>query len=122
LDKSEQKIRFVVTKTYFPFSDDWESSHFKMLPINRRIQNYQRMLVVAHKHPHPDKDEQKRQIKLLTVKFKMLLTEKARQEAIHDICDDNGRDTKNTGSSEADDPRPRICIRDILKEKIAGCR
>ena len=92
------------------------------MSIDRRIQTYQRMLVVAHKHPHPDKDEQKRQIKLLTLKFKQLLTEKARQKAVHDICDDDGRDAQNTSPSQTDDTRPRVCIRDILKQKIARCR
>jgi hypothetical protein len=92
-----------------------------MLPIERRIQNYQRMLVVAHKHPHPDKDEQKRQVKQLTRIFKSLLAQKAREKAIEEVCDDNGCNTKDTSASKTDNARPRICIRDILKQKIARC-
>lgn len=109
-----------MTKTDFPFTILMDIPAFKMLPIERRIQNYQRLMIVAHKYPHPDKDEQIRQIKQLTRVFKQLLAEKARQEAIHDICDDDGCYTKDTSSSETDDSRPRICIRDILKKKVAG--
>jgi hypothetical protein len=92
----------------------------KMLPIERRIEICQRLLITAHKKPHPDKYEQARQVRQLTLMFKGLLTQKARQETIHDICDDYGRNTENTSTSEADDARPRICIRDILKKQVAG--
>ena len=91
-----------------------------MLSIERRIENYQRLMVAAHKNPHPDKEEQKRQIKQLTRIFALLLTEKARQETIHNICDDNGSNTQYTSPSQTDDSRPRICIGDILKKKVAG--
>ena len=94
---------------------------FKMLSIDRRIQNCQRMLVAAHKNPCPDKEEQKRQIKILTFAFKALLSEKVRQEAIHNICNDHGRNTENTSTSHTDNTGPRISIRDILKQKIARC-
>lgn len=90
-----------------------------MLSIERRIDICQRLMLVAHKNPHPDKYEQARQVKQLTLMFKALLTQKARQETIHNICDDHGRNTKDTGASETDNTRPRICIRDILKKQIA---
>ena len=93
----------------------------KMLSIDRRIQNCQRMLVAAHRNPCPDKEEQVRQIKILTFAFRALLAEKARQEAIHNICNDYGRNTQYTRASQADDSRSRIRIGDILKQKIARC-
>lgn len=93
----------------------------KMMSIDRRIQNCQRMMVAAHKNPCPDKEEQIRQIKILTFAFKALLTEKARQEAIHNICNDYCCNTQHTSTSQAHDSRPSIRIGDILKQKIARC-
>ena len=90
--------------------------------IERRIQSYQHILILAHKHPLPDKEEQKHQIKLLTLKFKALLTQKASQKAVDDIRKNYSSNAQNASPSETHDPRPRISIRDILKEKIEGRR
>ena len=92
-----------------------------MFPIDRRIQSCQRMLVLAHKFPLPDKAAQKDQIKKLTLMFKALLTQKASQEAIHNIRKNHRSNTQNTSPGQTDNTRPRISIRDILKKKIAGC-
>lgn len=91
------------------------------IDINRRIQSYQRMLVLAHKHPLPEKTAQQYQIKKLTLKFKLLLAQKARQEAIDKVCNDNSSNTQNSSASQTDNTRPRISIRDILKKKVTGC-
>ena len=93
-----------------------------MFSIDRRIQSCQRMLVLAHKYPLPDKAAQTHQIKKLTFMFKALLTQKTRQKTIDNVRKNDSSNTQNTSTSQTDDPRPRICIRDILKEKIAGRR
>jgi len=72
-----------------------------MVSIARRIQNCQRLLAVAHRLPNPDKDEQGRQIRQLTHMFKLLLAEKAREESVHKMCDDQGRNPENTRTREA---------------------
>ena len=92
-----------------------------MFPIDRRIQSCQRLLIIAHKFPLSDKVSQKHHIKKLTLMFKALLTQKASQKSIDDIRKNHSSNTQNTSASQTDDPRPRICIRDILKKKIAGC-
>jgi hypothetical protein len=93
----------------------------KMLPIERRIEICRRLMVVVYKKPHPDKHDQQREIKQLTQMFRALLTQKARQETIHNICNDYGRNTQNTGTGKTDNSRPGICARDILKKKISRC-
>jgi hypothetical protein len=79
------------------------------------------MLVIAHKFPFSDKASQKLHIKKLTLMFKALLTQKASQKAVDDIRKNHSSNTQNTSASQTDDPRPRICIRNILKKKITGC-
>ena len=93
-----------------------------MFSIDRRIQSCQRMLVIAHKFPLPDKTAQTHQIKELTLMFKALLAQKASQEAVHNIRKNYSSNTQNSSTGQTDNTRPRICIRDILKEKIAGRR
>jgi hypothetical protein len=93
-----------------------------MFPIDRRIQSCQRLLVLAHKFPLLDKTAQTHQIKKLTLMFKALLTQKASQKAIDDIRKNHSCNTQNTSTGQTDNARPRVSIRDILKEKIAGRR
>ncbi len=93
-----------------------------MFPIDRRIQSCQHMLVLAHKFPLPDKTAQTHQIKKLTLMFKALLTQKASQKAIDDIRKNHRSNPENSSTGQTDNARPRISIRDILKEKIAGRR
>ena len=94
---------------------------FTVLSIDRRIQNCRHLLILAHKHPYYDKDAQDRNVKQLTQMFKRLLAQKSREEAIQNICNNYGSNTEDTRAGKTDDPRPRICIRDILKKKIARC-
>jgi hypothetical protein len=93
----------------------------KMLSTDRRIETYRRLLAVAHMNPHPEKEEQNRQLTMLAHKFKLLLAQKAREEAVHDICDDDGGNTKHARARETDNARPRVCVGDILQKKVAGC-
>lgn len=93
----------------------------KMDYINGRIEMYRHMLLIAHKFPASEKDEQKRQVKHLTKRFRMMLAEKARQEAIHKVSDNKGSNAQNASTSQADNARPCIRVRDILQKKIARC-
>jgi len=93
----------------------------KMLSIDRRIETYRRLLAAAHMNPHPEKEEQNRQLTMLTHMFKLLLAQKAREKAVHDICDDDGCDTKHARAGETDDSRPGVCVGNILQKKVAGC-
>lgn len=105
---------FCSYKTYFIVGGNTDSPS-EMLSIDRRIETYRRLLAAAHMNPHPEKEEQNRQLTMLTHMFTLLLAQKAREKAVHDICDDDGCNTQYTRSSQTDDSRPRICIGDILK-------
>ena len=68
-----------------------------------------------------DKHVHDYEVAFLTKKFKHLLAQKARKEAIDHMGNDDSSDTEDTCTCEANDPRPSICVRDILKQKITGC-
>jgi hypothetical protein len=92
------------------------------LSLDSRIDIVRQVLIAQHRYPEGDVDSQKREIKSLTKTFKNLLQAKAREERIDEICDDYCSTSENGGSSPTDNASRRICIRDILKKKIAGSR
>lgn len=53
--------------------------------------------------------------------LKALLTQKAGKKIVKKLSDNNRSNTQHTCSCDANNPRPGICIRDILKKKIARC-
>lgn len=93
-----------------------------MLTLDRQIDLVCQVLIAQHKYPEGDREEQKREIKLITQSLKALLHAKARKERIQKISNHNGGDSKNGSTRPADDTTGGICIRDILQKKIAGDR
>lgn len=91
------------------------------MELDFQIQTTQALLLSLYTTPFDDKEFHQSQVKHYTKKFKALLAQKARQKVVQHVSNHNSSNTKNTGASETDDPRPRICIRDILKQKIARC-
>jgi superfamily II RNA helicase len=60
------------------------------------------------------------QVKQFTQILRALLTEKARQETVNQVSNDNRSRTQDTSASPADNTSTGIRIRNILEQKIAG--
>jgi hypothetical protein len=78
-------------------------------------------LQLIHKYPLPDKQMQIARVKLATKVFQQVLLKKAREEVVEQVSDDDRCHPQDARASIAKDAPRRICIRDILKEKIARC-
>jgi hypothetical protein len=88
--------------------------------LDKYIDILRQILIAQHRYPEGTSEEQTSQIRSLTAKFKALLQAKARQERIQNIRKHNGRGTDNSSTCPTDYTSGRVCIRDILKEKVAG--
>lgn len=91
------------------------------MELDFQIQTTQALLLSLYTTPYDDKVLHQAQVKHYTKKFKALLAQKARQKVVQHVSNHNSSNTKDTSAGETHDTRPRICIRDILKQKIAGC-
>ena len=92
------------------------------MEFDYQLQTTRVLLLSLYTAPYEDKELHQSQVKHYTKKFKALLAQKARQKVVNDMGNHDCSKAENTSTSNADDPRPRICIRNILKKKIAWCR
>lgn len=80
-----------------------------------------RLLVHHESNPLPNREDHTKNIRVLTAMFKSLLSAKeARQEVVHDIRNDNSRNTKNGSARPAYHTCPCVRVWDILEEEITG--
>jgi hypothetical protein len=83
-----------------------------------RIQN---VLLGLTKHPHPDKAVQARKVQIVTEIFKALLSAKeAREKAIQEVCENDGRSAENGSAGPADNASGRVGVWNVLKQKVTG--
>jgi|Laugresp1bdmlbsn_1035097.scaffolds.fasta_scaffold29239_2 hypothetical protein len=87
--------------------------------IDREIDKARQMLIAEHKYPEGPIESQLQRIIAITRVFKVLLTEKSRQERIQKISNDNCGSTQYGSASITDYATGGISVRDILKKKIA---
>lgn len=83
--------------------------------VNGEIRRIQERMVENVKHPASDAETQRDIVSQLNQIFKMLLAEKAAQEALEKVGDDDCGNTQDSGTRVAHDPRPRVRIWNILK-------
>lgn len=88
--------------------------------IDLYIDRVQQILIAQHKYPETNREQQQIQIKQLTIAFKALLQAKSRQKRIQDIRKHHRRNTHHSSTRPTHDTPRGICIRDILKEQVAG--
>ena len=112
---------FVVNKSVFTMDPKTFVLFAKMDGgLDKYIDIIRQVLIAQHRYPEGTSEEQTIQIKLLTEKFKALLQAKAREERIQNIRKNNRCSTHHSSTRPTDYTSGRVCIRDILKEKIAG--
>jgi hypothetical protein len=86
--------------------------------IGKEIQRIKELLVGASKYPLPEKTAQDHNVGRLTEIFQALLTEKARQEIVKQVRENNASNTQNSSTSPANNTPRSIGIGNILKQKI----
>jgi hypothetical protein len=85
------------------------------------LERIRRLLVHHESNPHPNRADHTKNIQTLTGMFRALLSAKeTRQEVVQNVRQDNRRNTENRSASPTHDARPRVCVGDVLEEKVAG--
>ena len=88
--------------------------------LHQELERIQNILKGAEQVPLPDKAAQRDNIARITQIFKALLAEKARQEVVKEVRQDNTSNTEYGSTRPAHDPTRRVGIWNVLKEKITG--
>lgn len=83
--------------------------------LEEEMKRIQELMVGNLKHPEPDINKQRETVTKLNQLFKVLLAEKATQNALKQVSNHNSSNTQYTSTRVAHDPRPRIRIWNILK-------
>lgn len=83
--------------------------------LDEEIVRVRGLMVDITRDPNEDKGLQRQLVTKVNQMFKGLLTEKARQESLKKVRDDNSSNAQDGGTRVAHDPRPRIRIWNILK-------
>lgn len=83
--------------------------------VNGEIRRIQERMVDNVKHPASDAETQRDIVSQLNQLFKLLLAEKAAQEALEKVGNDDRGNTQDSSTRVAHDPRPRVRIWNILK-------
>ena len=111
LDKSVFIMKYYTSFEIYQYIQNLED-------IDGEIQRIQELMVGASKYPFPNKAHQDENVGRLTQIFQALLTEKARQEVVKQVRDNNTSNAQNSSTSPADNTPRSIGIGNILKQKI----
>jgi hypothetical protein len=84
------------------------------------LERLETLLQNAEKYPNSDRAIQRERVIRMTQLFRALLAEKARQEVVQEVRQDNTRHAENSSPSPAHDAPRRVGIWNILKQKITG--
>ena len=83
--------------------------------LDEELKRIREVMVGNLKNPEEDAAKQRETVIRLNQLFKVLLAEKARQDALKQVGNDNSSNTQDTSTRVAHDPRPRIRIWNILQ-------
>ena len=99
---------------------DYIDDVVKYKDLDDEIKHIRRVLVGLHKYHLLAPAVHQKRVKRYDQMFKALLTEKARQEVLNKMRNNNARNAENTCTSKTDDTGTSVGVGDILKEKVAG--
>ena len=88
--------------------------------LDLEIDRTKSLMQYRTRNPSSSKEDQNLLISNYNRMFKALLSEKARQELVKQVGDNNSSRSENSSSSPADNAPRSIRIRDILEQEIAG--
>lgn len=88
--------------------------------LEKELASLRKILVGLHRYHLFTPQEHQRRVKKFDQMFKALLTEKARQERVQKIGNDNGSSTQYGSTGPAHHASGGVGIRDILEKEIAG--
>jgi hypothetical protein len=100
--------------------DTWIQRVVKHELVELEIDRTKSLMQYRTKNPSSSKEEQRVLISNYNRMFKALLAEKARQELVKQMGNDNSSRPENSSSSPANNAPRSIRIRDILEQEIAG--
>lgn len=99
---------------------DYIDDVVKYKDIENELRHVRRVLVGLHNYHLLAPAVHQQRVKRYDQMFKALLTEKARQESLNKMRNDNCGNTENTSTGKADDTGSSVGVGNILKEHVAG--
>lgn len=99
---------------------DYIDDVVKYKDLEHELKHVRNVLVGLHNYHLLAPEVHQKRVRRYDQMFKALLTEKARQEALKKMSNDNPGNTENTGASKTDDAGSGVGVGDILKEQVAG--
>lgn len=87
--------------------------------LGSELMRVQTLMLESTLHPHENPRQQAIIVACQNQMFKALLTEKARQELVEKMGDDNGSGTQDTSAHPTDNTPRSKRIRDILQQQVA---
>ena len=87
--------------------------------LQDELERIQGLMLESTIHPHENPEQQQVNVACQNRLFKALLTEKARQEAIQQMSQNNSSASKDSGTGPTDDTPRSIRIRHILEQEVS---
>lgn len=86
--------------------------------LESEIRQTRKYMLESTNRPLPDKEKQVQYVAQMNQVFRALLTEKARQELVQKVRDDDRRRAENPSPSVADNTSRRVRVGNILKQDV----
>lgn len=87
--------------------------------LQDELKRIQGLMLQSTIHPHQNPEQHQVNVACQNRLFKALLAEKARQEAIEQMSQNNSSASKDSGTSPTDDTPRSIRIRHILEQEVS---